>query len=561
MKSTIFFFSLIFFASSVYGQDFKLFNLIDENIPNYGSHVTISAEYAAVSNVNKNFPSDNASVFIYKQNNDNTWTETQVITENNTLGFGKRILLTDNSLFVSAFTDSTNGSVFVYKKINETFEYQSTIVPENSQQGDFFGYSLSFNKDNYQIAISAPVFNSKGAVFIFSSTSYSGEWQQEFRLEEDVTNYNCFYGNDVKYNGRNLLVGSPNEMYVDESNGRAYFYTFSDNQWSLTKTFLTQDHQENQNFGTSVDFDSSNIFISAPGFDNATGTVYLFRNDGDSYEQSAMIGNPNNNSGDFFGKQISLNGSYLLVSCINDFVEEISSLSGSCYVYKKDGGWENHQKLFPEIENANGLFFANSIAISDTTIIIGMPGNLRQHAYIYDLAKPFIIEHPINQDSINSNDVAKFFIKAERANSYIWQVSRDSGQTFVDLSVNMNFLQVSKDTLKILTDNFVSNDLYRCKVSNSYGYSISDAAKLSVILDNQVAKMYPNPNTGSFTIVIFDEYEGWEATVYDIRKQVIYSKTISSNETFVDLGKIQVGVYILSLTNGDKREYHKFITY
>lgn len=549
---------LTFYTLSIYSQEFIEFSRFEKtNAHNFGATVVMSKNYAATNTSFKTIDEDFTNfVYIYKQNNDNTWTEIDVISKEDSLGFGKSIEISENFLFVGAFTDSTTGQILVYQRNNSSYEYLTTLQANNPSAGNLFGYSLSYDETNSKLAVSAPKFNSRGVVYIF--TKNDDTWTQTNILQENVTNVNCLWGHAIKLKNNQLLVGAPDEKYVDDSNGRAYFYDFNNNTWQLKKVLLPDEHQNYQNFGFSVDFNESDIIISAPGFNNNSGRVYFFNNDGE-YNQTQSIGNPSSNSGDLFGYNISVDGNYLSIGSINELITQTGSQSGACYIYQKSSSWIKNQKIYPQANDVNGLYFGYSTSMKDSSIVIGMPGNSIQKIYIYDLPKPFITSHPLDMDSIKSNTTTHFNIKADNAQNYIWQASRDNGLTFTDLDKNSTFLNVISDTLSILTDNILNNYLFRCKVSNQYGYSISNSAKLTIDYNSQISKIYPNPNTGAFTLQLFCEFTGWTATVYDSRKQIIFEQQLNSSQTFIDLGKLSPGVYILSLVNGNQKEYHKII--
>lgn len=559
--SLVLFFSVLLNADCQEFVEFSSFQNTTQK--SFGSSVNMCSSFAIVSNTPKNIDETNNSVRIFQKNDDNTWSEFCTITSTDVVGFGKTVEISENFAFISAFSDTTHGVVYVYKlnTSNHNFEFSSTITPTNSEFGDDFGFSLSYNQTTSQIAISAPQNNSRGCAYIYSFNADNNTWLEDAFFQEDVTNVNCNWGFDIKFKNNNLLVGAPDESYFDAYNGRAYFYALNNSTWELQKIIVPSEHQHSQKFGYSVDFDSTNILISAVGFNSFTGAVYIFDNEENSYDEIQIIGHPNSNTNDYFGNDIEISGNYLTVGCINEFITENNSRSGACYIYKNGGNWRKIDKLYPQYNHTNALFFGNSIAMQDSSLIIGMPGNTIKKVFFYDLPKPFITLHPVNQDSINSSSITNFYIEADRAECYIWQASRNNGVSFTDLNKNISFLNVTCDTLSIFTDNILNNYLFRCKVSNEYGVSISNSAKLTLLYNSQVAKLYPNPNSGSFTISMFQDYVGWTAIVYDIRKQILWKTELNNNETYVEIGKIEPGVYILALVNGKTKEYHKFIVF
>ncbi len=557
MKTTYVLFLTLLISTNLISQEFSIFQDIEKNgIPNFGNYVDMSKSYIIISDNSQNINALHGHVFIYKQLLDNTWQYISLIDNKNTEYWGKTLAITDKYAFIASYTDTTIGKVWIYKNTNDKFELFQTIQADIPEIGSNFGFSISV--DSNHLAISAPKFNSRGCVYIFDLKN--DKWTQSAIIKPDVTNINCLAGYDIKLKNNKLLIGSPYEKYVENSNGRAYFYSLENNIWSLKNTILPNEHQQAQLFGYSVDFNNTQIFVSAPGFENNSGKIYIYEYN-NNLTLIQDIDNPNSNDNDFFGNDISVNANFLTVSSLNDYIASTNSYSGSCFVFKKDNKWTKIQNIFPKFNFENGLYFGNSIKMIDSTIVIGMPGNKLKHVYIYNLAIPRITKHPTDMDSVVSQTETFFYVKADSAETFQWQISRDSNLSFSNLPQNMNFLSVNNDTLFIMPDNMLDNYFFRCKVSNKYGCSISNSAKLSLIFDSQVGKIFPNPNTGNFNLKLFQDYNGWTVIIYNIHKDILFEKKLDNSTTNIDLGKLPAGVYILALINGKQKEYHKFIAY
>jgi len=409
------------------------------------------------------------------------------------------------------------------------------------------------------------------SLVLFFSVLLNADCQEfvEFSSFQNTTQKS--FGSSVNMCSSFAIVSNTPKNIDETNNSVRIFQKNDDNTWS---EFCTITSTDVVGFGKTVEISENFAFISAFS-DTTHGVVYVYKlnTSNHNFEFSSTITptnsefgddfgfSPNSNTNDYFGNDIEISGNYLTVGCINEFITENNSRSGACYIYKNGGNWRKIDKLYPQYNHTNALFFGNSIAMQDSSLIIGMPGNTIKKVFFYDLPKPFITLHPVNQDSINSSSITNFYIEADRAECYIWQASRNNGVSFTDLNKNISFLNVTCDTLSIFTDNILNNYLFRCKVSNEYGVSISNSAKLTLLYNSQVAKLYPNPNSGSFTISMFQDYVGWTAIVYDIRKQILWKTELNNNETYVEIGKIEPGVYILALVNGKTKEYHKFIVF
>ncbi len=78
-------------------------------------------------------------------------------------------------------------------------------------------------------------------------------------------------------------------------------------------------------------------------------------------------------SGDWFGKSVSISGDYAIVGAYGDDVN--GTISGSAYIFKRDNGnWVEHQKLIAS-DGEPGDKFGRSVGISNNFLIIGASGD------------------------------------------------------------------------------------------------------------------------------------------------------------------------------------------
>jgi hypothetical protein len=69
----------------------------------------------------------------------------------------------------------------------------------------------------------------------------------------------------------------------------------------------------------------------------------------------------------------------------------------------------------------------------------------------------------------------------------------------------------------------------------------------------QEVKVYPNPNTGAFTVELPAGMEQSEVVIMDMAGKVIQKKTaMEGNKLQFDLGPVARSMYMLHLTNGSQ---------
>ena len=101
--------------------------------------------------------------------------------------------------------------------------------------------------------------------------------------------------------------------------------------------------------------------------------------------------------------------------------------------------------------------------------------------------------------------------------------------------------------------------------STTYAYhSIRGATALSVslgIYENNLLsfEMYPNPVSDLLNIQLPTGSEKAEVSVFDYTGRLVSSKTISSNDTAIDVQKISKGIYMIRVAANNKIGVQRFI--
>lgn len=83
----------------------------------------------------------------------------------------------------------------------------------------------------------------------------------------------------------------------------------------------------------------------------------------------------------------------------------------------------------------------------------------------------------------------------------------------------------------------------------------------SLLLQDYLIKIYPNPTQGSLNLIIKDDLGGSFASilVIDMNGKKLFETETSSMESIVDLSKQTKGVYVLQVKIGDKTSEWKIV--
>jgi FG-GAP repeat len=113
----------------------------------------------------------------------------------------------------------------------------------------------------------------------------------------------------------------------------------------------------------------------------AAGAAYVFERIDGSWEQTAYLKASNTNPGDRFGFAVAIDGDTIVVGAEREDSGELDNQgdnsaidAGAAYVFERMGGtWEQTQYLKASNVDA-GYFFGANLALSGTTLVVGSPG-------------------------------------------------------------------------------------------------------------------------------------------------------------------------------------------
>jgi hypothetical protein len=210
-------------------------------------------------------------------------------------------------------------------------------------------------------------FNAQAAL----GTSDPTEW-----IEHEVTRSDGASGDVFSYEvavvGTTALVSAPG---IDNNTGAVYVFTESNGTWSQTAELTASDGASDNYFGYRMAFDGTTALIGAPMRDNFKGAVYVFTKSNGTWSQAAEL-TVNDDSGDFFGWGVALDGTTAMIGAFGTTVDG-NSLQGAVYVFESsNGAWSQTAELTASDGQAQDSF-GQAIALDGTTALIGAQNRLR----------------------------------------------------------------------------------------------------------------------------------------------------------------------------------------
>ena len=314
--------------------------------------------------------------------------------------FGKAVSVSENWLAVGANRDdningSNVGSVYIYRYDNLNIIEEFHIIPHDGSSNDYFGKSLSLYNDwlvtssiyddvNGEKSGSAYVYWFDGSDWIFH-TKLIPEDGNEF----DRFGYSVDIYNDI------IVIGSVYDDDMGEDSGSAYVYRLDNNQWILDEKLLSIEQESGDFFGVALSIYSDFIAVGSV-YDDVmglnSGSVSLFKYNGDSWIENERIVAFDGMPYDFFGGALDISNNKLIIGSLHD--NDLHQNSGSVYIY--DISLNGYSSLIDKIiafDASPNDNFGQSVSIYENYFAVGSlndDNGLNSGAvYLYDINSYF----------------------------------------------------------------------------------------------------------------------------------------------------------------------------
>jgi hypothetical protein len=335
----------------------------------FGFSLSVDGEVLLVGIPGDDFNGEDAGSAIAYRWNGESWQQEQKLGGNDPSrsdAFGRAVSISGNVALVGDPRDNQNGDfsgaayVLRWDESFSTWHGEAKLVASDSSQFDGFGSSVSVSRD--WAIIGAPGGNGiiSGSAYLFHWNGTT--WQEEAILTSDGNELNNF-GRSVSMSGDVALVGTP----VEGKSSYVYVYRRDGNNWQREAKLSPNDGGQSEQFGASVSLTLNGdvALIGASGYESSLGAAYLFRFDGNSWQQEAKLLPSDENSQKYFGSSVSIVGEMALVGAPND--NENSFSSGAAYLFRQNGNnWQEEMKILAT-DGASQDYFGASVALSKPT--------------------------------------------------------------------------------------------------------------------------------------------------------------------------------------------------
>jgi membrane-bound inhibitor of C-type lysozyme len=372
------------FADDRFATQVKL----SEPIPGFGMTVDIDGNTAAVGASGfrfSDFPLPVVCVYTREAAN---WTKEQCLSEedeapNSDDGYGV-IAVSGNTLVVGAAFDVTNGviggAVYVYVRDGHTWSLQQKLFASDRANFDQFGIAVDIVGDT--IVVGAHGDNDEGfqtgAVYVFRRNGTT--WTEEQKLKASDAAPDTAFGVSVALSGQTVAIGAPGESSGALSSGAVYVFVNDGTSWQQQGKIKANNVMMNQQLGLSVSVSGDTIVAAAPGeligepagdLNNvlSKGAVYIFQRTGTSWDHQKRFFERDRNRTGGFAVRAAIDGDTIIVG--DPTYDAGARFTGAVYVFERKGnGWSlKHTLAANDGQFLQAMGF--SISVSGDTVIAG----------------------------------------------------------------------------------------------------------------------------------------------------------------------------------------------
>jgi len=224
----------------------------------------------------------------------------------------------------------------------------------------------------------------------------------------DAAQYNIF-GSSVAVSDTRIVVGAPYDREVGTVTnpitdpGSAYIFDINGNEIAKIQA---SDVGGADQFGWSVAVSDTRIVVGAPYEDtngSTAGSVYIFDINGN---ELAKIQASDVQAGDEFGYSVAVSDTRIVVGAWKE--DTAGSNAGSVYIFDING---NQLAKIQASDAQASDYFGQSVAVSDTRIVVGAPFENTNGTYWEYVGSIYIFD-------INGNQLAKIQANDAQASNY-----------------------------------------------------------------------------------------------------------------------------------------------
>lgn len=290
--------------------------------------------------------------------------------------FGYAVDVSGHTAVIGVWRDSAlaslSGSAYVYRLDDETWVQQQKLAPIDLQSAEFFGWSVAIDADTLAVGSISDrdLAADSGSVYIYR---FDGDaWNLEAELHASDAAAGDHFGVAVALDGDRLLVGADLDNDYGTWSGSAYAFERVGSTWIERQKLHPSTPSSYEHFGSALALDGDLAVVGAYGGPGELfrGTAYVFRYDGASWGQEAVLVGSQSVAGDFFAAAVAVSGDRVL--CGARWADIDSLDVGEAYLFERsESTWVERQR-WTEASPGPGDGFGFSVALDRDIALIGV---------------------------------------------------------------------------------------------------------------------------------------------------------------------------------------------
>lgn len=300
--------------------------------------------------------------------------------------FGTAVAVSGETVVVGADSPSNGpGAAYIYVEGSSGWSTRPTVtlVDPTATAGDYFGNSVAVSGKTVVVGADAAL-NGPGAAYIYVKGASGWPRRPTVALADPTATSGDSFGISVAVSGRTVVVC---DATANSDRGAAYIYVRRASGWpnKPTATLANPAGKRYEYFGFSVAVSGSTIVVGDWPTPSGAGVAYIYVNGSSGWPTTPTVTlfDPKTAGGGSFGFSVAVSGTIAVVGALF-----ANSHAGAAYIYvQRASGWP--KKPAAALSDPHPMaddLFANSVAVSGSTAVVGAPvfGSVKAGAaYIY----------------------------------------------------------------------------------------------------------------------------------------------------------------------------------
>ncbi|MDX1407698.1 MAG: FG-GAP repeat protein [Saprospiraceae bacterium] len=271
--------------------------------------------------------------------------------------------------------DTLRGKAVVFERIGTQWIEVDTLIASDGDTVDQFGISVAISGD--YIIVGSPGYNAggilnQGKAYVYQRSG--SEWTEQAMLSASDAQWGALFGYDVSIDDDYAVIGAPfhsDTVAPTIYSGQAYLFKRDGSSWTQEAILTASNAAHHRGFGYSVSLYDDWVAVGSPtsGYGDVVGYAYVFKQEGLFWIEQAALHASDSMTNDWFGFDVAINGTHLVVGAPR------AGVTGQAYIYARQSGVWTEQAILKPVNTSNAVNFGFSVALSSSGnyAIIGMP--------------------------------------------------------------------------------------------------------------------------------------------------------------------------------------------